>query len=407
MTKVIKLKNGIPLILEHMPNVKSFTFGICCRVGSKDESYDNEGISHFLEHILFRGTKTRSSYEISESIDNVGGEINAFTSRENTVFYSTVLSKNAEMCVDVLSDLVLNPAFNEVELEKERAIILEEVMIHENSFDDLVHEINLQNVYRDSSLGLSILGRLATIMKIGKEDLESYYRKFYIPNNLSLSIAGNFDENLIIDKIEEMWSSLERIEAIKNNLDFNIAHNSQIVPKNTGQVHVCVNATGSSYSNDDYYILQLISNILGSGTSSRLYKEIREDKGLAYSVYSYISAFDNTGLFTSYIGTIKNNYERVIDLTLQEYIKLNNELISEKEFDKSKNQIIASVMFDIENTRTEMFRNMNDYFSHGLVATVDEVENKISSITREDILEFARKNFNEKNRSFIALGDVA
>ena len=407
MTKIINLGNGIPLILESIPTAKSFSFGIACRVGAIDETIENEGISHFIEHMLFRGTKKRSSVEISEAIDRVGGEIDAFTSREVTMFYSTVLSKDAETCVDVLSDLVMNPVFHPEDIEKERAIILEEIIIQESSFESLVHELNIQNAYRNSAIDLSILGSLSTVIRMNQDDLLEYYQRHYIPENIFLSIAGNFNEEKIISKIEKLWSQMENRPRKKNSQHLDIVYKPQVIPKNTPHVHICVNATGTSYSDKDFVTLQIVSNILGAGTSSRLYREIRENRGLAYSVYSYISAFEKTGLFTSYIGTVRKNYKRAIDITLNEYFKLSTNLVTVDKLEKAKNQILASVLFDIENTRTEMFRNLNDYFAYGHTTNVNEIQQKIENISRKDILTFAKNNLNCNTTSFTALGDVA
>lgn len=406
MNKIMKLSNGIKVICEDMSRLKSVSIGLCCKVGSINEK-EHEGISHLVEHMLFKGTNKRSAEEISEELSRVGGEINAFTTKESTVFYITVLDKHIDLALDILSDMIINSSFNEEDLAKEKRIIAEEINMYEDLPDDLIHEANLANVFTNSSLESPILGTIESVNNISRDDIVAFHKKYYVPKNMFLSIAGNIDFNQTIDILEEKFSALTNSNKLEDSTeDIILTNNNKIISKNISQVHLCINAKGTSYLSDDLHTLNVISNIIGSGASSRLFKKVREQEGLAYSIYSYLSSYNKVGLFTTYIGTTLKDYEKVLDIVNSEYTNLLSQGVTIEELDRAKNQIVAGMIFDLESSKTEMFRNMNNYLGNNRALDIDESMEKINNITVDKIVEFSENNFNFENRSFTALGNI-
>lgn len=407
MVTIKKLSNGMPVIYERVSSLRSVSLGLCVKVGSRDEPESKSGISHFVEHMLFKGTTNRSYREISELIDGIGGELNAFTSRETTVLHTTVLDKNIEIAIDLLSDIVLNSTFKEEEVEKEKNVIIEEIKMYEDLPEDQVHESNIGNALKRTRLSSPIIGNEEKVRNINREDLVEWFNEHYTSNKMFLSIVGHFDIVRVHSLLEGHFCKLSRVsKSIEAKGAFELSVDNKEVTKKTNQVHICVNTKGLSHPSKDIFKLYIASNIVGGGSSSRLFQRIREERGLAYSIYSYLSCYRDGGLFTTYIGTSKGNYKEALDITLEEYKKISQGGVSEKELERSKNQIISSLVLDLEGSKSQMFRNMNLYFSTEEVKPFNKMIKQIQRITLRDVSTFCNEHFDDKYYSFTALGDL-
>lgn len=407
MVQIRKLSNGIPVIYERVSNLRSVSVGICVKAGSRNEKQGESGIFHFLEHMIFKGTKRRSSKDISELIDGIGGELNAFTSRETTVFYATVLDKNVDIAIDLLGDMVTNSTIANEEVEKERNVILEEIKMYEDMPEDMVHENNIGNALKNTKLSRPVAGNEESVKNISTELLKSCFNKYYNQENIFVSVVGNFDIEKVENLLNQALASMKGKDITNEDMgEFKINNENVKLSKDTNQVHLCINTKGLSHPSEDIFKLYIVSNALGGGSSSRLFQSIREDRGLAYSVYSYLSCYKDGGLFTTYAGTSKESYKEVLELTHKEYEKLAKEGITEKELEKAKNQIISSIVLDLEGSKSQMFRNMNLFFSTGEVKSFQQIVKQIRRVTLSDIKEFCDEHFNEKYYSYTALGDI-
>lgn len=407
MHKIKELSNGIKVLIEELPNLNSVSMGVYVKTGSKYETEEEKGVSHLLEHMMFKGTKKRNAKEISEVIDDVGGQINAYTSKEITAYYTVLLSKHIDIGIDVLSDIVLNSTFEEDNLEKEKKVVIEEINMYEDVPEDLVHDLNSQFVVK-SNQGKSILGTRESVNGITRDILVNYYHKRYTADNIVVSVAGKIDNEIeLMEKLEEAFCSLNRIESeIKYFNDFTLSPENNIISKKTNQVHICFNTIGASYKKDESYLLSIISNILGGNMSSRLFQKIREERGLCYSIYTYISSYEEGGIFTVYVGTTKKDYEEVIRLIKEEFDLLRSEGISIIELDKAKNQLLSSMILALESSRSRMGRMANSYLGKGEIISIDEIIEKVNSIKVEDLNSFAGKIFDEKYYSSTIIGDI-
>lgn len=407
MIKIEKLSNGIPVILEKSLNVKSVSIGIYVKTGAKNEEFYTDGISHFLEHMLFKGTKNRNAKQISEEIDFVGGHMNAYTSREVTAYYINILGEHIGNAIEILADMYINSEFPDEEIEKEKSVIAEEIKMYEDIPEEKVHDLNTEYVLKGTNFEKSILGTEESIKTITKEKLKEYWNDRYTTDNMVVSVVGDFDEKSILEKLEKEFQNLKKIKLEKNyKKDFCITSGKLEVKEEISQVHLCFNTKGLSYFSDDKYVLSVISNVLGGNMSSRLFQKIREDKGLAYSVYTYQSSYAEGGIFTAYAGTTKENYKEVIEIIKEEYKSIYKDGISEEELVKAKNQHLSSLILGLETTKARMSRMAGSYINYGEVKPIEKIMENIKKITCEDVCRCAKDLFNEENYSVIILGDV-
>ena len=296
MYKCQTLENGLTIIGEEIPYLKSISLGIWVKAGSIIETKENSGVSHFIEHMLFKGTKNRSSKELAREIDNLGGILNAFTSKECTCFYVKLLDEHIDIGIEVLSDMILNSCFDKKDIEKEKSVILEELKMYEDSPDDLSYDLLLENIYKDHSLGMNILGDRNTLKNFKRENILDYYNKYYVPNNSVISICGNFNFEEIVEKIKDKFKTWEAKEASINTTEPKF--NPCIIKKNKDikQVNLAINLKAIPMINDrEVYALSVVNNVFGGSISSRLFQKIREEKGLVYSILHklYIKNVEN------------------------------------------------------------------------------------------------------------------
>ncbi|AZU61533.1 M16 family metallopeptidase [Neobacillus mesonae] len=387
-------KNGVRIVLEQIPTVRSVAIGIWIGTGSRNEIPKTNGISHFLEHMFFKGTTTRTAKDIAESFDSIGGQVNAFTSKEYTCYYAKVLDTHSKLALDVLADMFFNSTFDETELKKEKNVVLEEIKMYEDTPDDIVHDLLSRAVYGDHPLGYPILGTEETLNTFNGDSLRGYIHERYTPENVVVSIAGNVPETFI-QEVEQYFGSYQggNREEEENVPSF---HSNKIArKKETEQAHLCIGFEGLKVGHEDIYSLITLNNILGGSMSSRLFQDVREQKGLAYSVFSYHSAYQDSGIVTVYGGTGANQLNVLFE-TIQETLnKLKQEGITEKELTNSKEQLKGSLMLSLESTNSRMSRNGKNELLLKRHRSLDEIIEQIDVVTKEGVNEMARSIFTD------------
>lgn len=407
MFKKFTLKNGLRVVCEKIPYVRSVTVGIWVRTGSRNEDPINNGISHFIEHMLFKGTEKRSAKEIAESIDNIGGQLNAFTGKECTCYYAKTLDTHLDIAIDVLSDMFFNSKFEQQDINIERKVILEEIGMYEDSPEELVHDVLSETSWNGNSLGYPILGTQESLERIDRKMIKDYIRRNYTPLNSVISVAGNFDDQILMELIEKNFS----------HWDFEDAGRKIVVPasfvtdiaireKETEQVHVCMGFDSIEHGNDKLYTLLAINNIFGGGMSSRLFQKIREEKGLVYSIYAYPSSYQGAGLFAIYAGMNPEHLEQVITMTAHEVRTLIDRGISEDELQKSKEQLKGNYILGLESTSSRMNSIGKSELLLGHINSAEEVLQKIDRIHMEQVREVIDQVFKIDKISFAAVGNI-
>jgi len=407
MVKLETLSNGVRIISEYIPYVKSVSLGIWIGTGSRNESKSNSGISHFIEHMLFKGTESRSARDIAEAIDSIGGQINAFTGKEYTCYYTKTLDEHIDIAVDILSDMFFHSKFDVNDINTERKVILEEINMYEDSPEELVHDVLLETVWADDSLGYPILGTMDSLKDIKRENILSYMDSYYTPSNVVIAVAGNFDYDkmfrLVAAKFEN-WRSKNSFEQSYCKADFK--HQAAVKKKDTEQTHVCIGFEGVEQGNESIYELLVVNNIFGGGMSSRLFQKIREEKGLAYSVYSYPSAYQNAGLFTIYAGMNPAQTEEVIKMILDEVHTLVAHKLTPEEISKSKEQLKGNYILGLESISSRMNSIGKSELLMRKVKTPEEILERINSITVESVNEMIDRVFNTSKISIAAVGAI-
>lgn len=401
MIKKYTCQNGVRIVLENIPTVRSAAIGVWIKTGSRNEVPELNGVSHFLEHMFFKGTTTRNAREIAESFDSIGGQVNAFTSKEYTCYYAKVMDNHASYALEILADMFFNSTFDEEELKKEKNVVYEEIKMYDDTPDDIVHDLLSKAVYENHPLGYPILGTESTLETFNSETLKKYVHDMYTPDKVVISIAGNVDEKLI-QEVESYFGSYQggedRLELVKPAF-----HENRITrKKETEQAHLCLGFKGLEIGNDKSYSLVTLNNILGGSMSSRLFQEVREQRGLAYSVYSYHSSYQDTGLVTVYGGTGTSQLDSLYE-TIQETLDtLKRDGITEKELRNSKEQLKGSLMLSLESTNSRMSRNGKNELMLGEHRSLDDIIVKIDEVTEESVNELANQIFTEHSLSLVS-----
>lgn len=397
--------NDVDVVAYKMPYVNSVYVGIWIKVGSRYENKENNGISHFIEHMVFKGSKNRSAKDIAEEIDNIGGQLNGFTGKESTCFYVKVYNSYIEKAVDVLFDMVFNPLFKNEDIEKEKNVVLEEINMNNDSPEDVAYDMLSNLVWNGNPLSYPVLGNENTVKSFDRDMIVRYYNDNYIRNNIVISIAGNFDDS-IFDVISKNTANISShnnaISLDKPTWNKGIALKS----KEYEQVNICISMPGINYSFDSIYTLSIISNAFGGGMSSRLFQKIREEEGLVYSIYSYPSTYIDTGAFTIFASTAAENLKSVYELTIEEILKVKNEGFSEFEINKFKEQLKISILMDMDSTSSRMSSLGKSLLFLKKVYTVNDIVDKINSITCDDVNNLAKKIFNIEQLGISVVGDI-
>lgn len=399
------LLNGLPVVMESLGNMRSVVLGIWVKVGSRNESPEENGISHFLEHMFFKGTKKRSAKDISFEIDSLGGELNAFTSRENTTFYVKVLDEYLEKGCELLSDVFLNSIFPEEDIEKEKKIIKEEIKMVEDTPDDYIHDLFYQTVWGHSGLGQSILGRRETVRSFTKDDLLSHIRKYYGTRDIVISCAGNFQHEHLLSMLNKNLGNLRRGSEPERITQSDFKGQVEVFRKDLSEAHICMGVKGLSQTSEERYSLFVLNTILGAGVSSRLFQEIREKRGLAYSIYSFISSYFDTGVWGVYAGVSRKRVQEVLELILKELYGLKDTL-NELELQRAKNQLKGNIILGLESTNSRMNNIARQEIYHGRYYSPKEMMNKIDSITLKKIKDLVEMLVKKECFSLTVYGPV-
>ena len=404
MIEKIKTDTGIEVIFDKLESISTCSVGVFVKTGSRDESDTEEGISHVLEHMIFKGTPTRSYFEISEEIDYLGANVNAHTTKEETVFYINALTQFLGKSVDILFDIVTNSTIDEKELEKEKDVIVEEIKMYKDSPDDLVFETNYADCI-NGQYGKPIIGTEESVKGFIAEEIRKYYRERYTKDNILVVVSGNFDKDEIIQKINEYFGKLADTKVDRREkIDFSFNAGKKTVSKDINQVNICISHKSEDYNSEKKVYTDILSNIIGGSMSSRLFQEIREKNGLAYSVYTYNQYYLSGGLTSTYIGTNLESYEKAIEITLLEFKKLRENGVTEDELQKSKNKYISRISFAMENPRSRMGILGNYYIRKNEILDTEKLKNEVNAVRLEDVNNFARTKYLEEN--ITVLGNI-
>lgn len=404
MVKIKTMDNGLCVIGEENSFVRSVALGIWIRNGSIDENKTNNGISHFIEHMMFKGTKNRTAKDIADEMSEVGGRINAFTGKEYMCYYAHTLDNHIDVALDVLSDMLLNSSMKDEDMTKEKGVVIEEINMYEDSPEEIVHDLIQEEAWSGSTLGYNILGTKELVNNFTKEDIKNYMSKYYIPENIVISVVGKFDFDEMFDKINNKFSSLESKKRIPriDKLDYKKCFVTK--DKDIEQVHLCLSFPSIPYNSDEIYILSILNTILGGGINSRLFQSIREEKGLAYSIYSYVETYEVAGMLNIYAATNPTQVEEVVLSIMDEINLLLEKGIDEKELNQTKEQLKSNLIIGFENMNSRMSSYGKTKLMINRIKTQDEMIEGINAVNLDSFISFARKTFNYSEMSTSLVG---
>lgn len=384
----------------------SASIGISLNTGSRYEEPAQAGVSHFIEHILFKGTHRRTAREISAAIDAVGGILNASCGKEFTCFYAKVVDKDLPLALDVLMDMLLNSLFNSADIEKERTVILEEIKSIEDSPGDYIFDLYLKSMLKNHPLAIMTSGDRDSVVKLGRNEILSYFERNYVPSNIVISVAGNIKHEDVLKLLRGYVTDFKGTEK-ETHLDVPVfTHTVDVTFRDCGQVHLSMGYPGISVKDERRYTGIILDNILGGTASSRLFQKIREDLGLAYSVYSFQYNFLDSGLFSFYAGTSAEHIKDVINLILTEIDRFCEYGITDEDLKIAKNYVNGGMLLGLESTSNRMFRIAKSELVHKRIIPVEEILEKINLVSRDDVLSLARSIFNRDRLSICLLGPV-
>lgn len=386
MVTTYTCQNGLRIVSEHIPHFRSVAVGVFVNTGSRDERPEENGITHFIEHLLFKGTKTRSAKDIAREFDRIGGDLNAYTSKEYTCYYAKVLDHHAPLAVEVLADMFFNSVMDPLEIDKERLVVKEEISMTEDMADDDVHEQLWRVMYPDNAIGAPILGTAETLDRFSRQQILDYMERHYTPANTVISVAGHIDAKLLT-QIEALFGSFERKSPGNAHVLPTFVPGQSIKHKETEQAHICLGYPGLSLQDDRLFALAVLNNIIGGSMSSRLFQEIREDRGLAYSVYSYHSAYSDHGTLAIYGGTAEHQVGEVEELIRASLQRMREGDISNVEITDSREQLKGNLLLGLESTGSRMSRNGKYELLHGKHQSADDIIRLIDAVERKHVLD--------------------
>ena len=407
MIKKHTLDNGIRIVMEKIDYVRSASIGIWVNVGSNNENEETNGLSHFIEHMLFKGTKNRKANEIAEEIDSIGGQLNAFTSKECTCFYVKVLDENIKEAVDILSDMFFNPLFSQEEIDKEISVVIEEIKMYEDSPEDLVHDKLSEIIFNDSPMAYNILGTEKNLRTFTKEKVKRFMNENYSPSNTVISIAGNFDEEEFISRIEEKFKDWVNKAAENVHIESNYQRKVVGINKDLEQVHMCIGNKTFGRHDNNYHSLLVLNNLFGGTMSSRIFQEVREKKGLVYSIYSSVTNYSDTGIFSFYAGMGYEQAEDSLRTILNEMSNIKKGNITEEEFLRAKQQIKGNYILSLESTSSRMSAIGRRELLYNEILYPDEIIEAINKVEMKDVLNVAKDLFKTEDLSVTFTGNLS
>lgn len=383
------LNNGVTIVTKRMSHVRSVSMGVWVNVGARDETSEENGLSHLIEHMIFKGTGRRTAYQIAKEFDAIGGQTNAFTAMENTCYHARVMDTHLDTMVDVLSDIFLNSTFDEVEINRERPVILQEIGMLEDSPEDLIHLLSGRNFWGENPLGRSILGTPENIVRFGAEDIRGFFRRNYQPERIVISAAGNLDHQRLVDMIRPAFEAILPGNGFPDREAPEMRSMVDVNHRQLEQVHISVTARGIATTDPRRYAFSLMNTVFGGNMSSRLFQEIREKRGLAYSVYSFISSYEDAGMFGAYAAVEPRNAEETTKTLIHEMRRLRNEPIGDAELRDAKEYTKGSLLLAAESIDNQMVRLAQGEMHFGRHIHLDEVIDQIEAVTPEGILALA------------------
>ena len=406
----VVLDNGIRVVMEEIPSVKSASVGIWVEVGSRDETETEAGLAHFVEHMFFKGTLRRSAQEIAQEMDGLGGELNAFTSRETTAFYANVIEEHLPKAVDLLADLFRHSVFPSVEIEREKRVVLEEINMVEDDPEDLIYDLHTANVWRGNPIGRPILGDVKVIRSIARRQIRDFLSRRYRPERMVISVAGRFHRSALIKQLNRLFRTFDprperpglgvfRRPPVANGRLF-------LRPKKLEQAHLCLGLPGLPLTHRDRYGIYALSLLLGGGMSSRLFQEIREKRGLVYSIYSHHVGFQDAGMLTVYAASSPKAVRQVVQLTLRELRRLRERGVHRDELMRAVNQMKGGILLSLESTNSRMSRLAKDEIYFGRYFSLEETLREINRVSKRQVERLSDRLFEPRQLSLTVLGPI-
>ncbi|WP_047486861.1 pitrilysin family protein [Terriglobus sp. TAA 43] len=402
------LPNGMMVLTERMPHVRSISLGVWIGTGSRDEQAEENGLSHFVEHMVFKGTTTRSARDIARETDAIGGNLDAFTGKETVCFNIKVLDTNVPAAMNILSDLVLNPTFSADDIAREQSVVLEEIKMDEDNPDYLIHEIHTANFWKNDPLARSILGTAKTVSSFDEAAVRRFHSERFVPSNMVFSAAGHLEHEEMIAEVTRYFGALAATPGTTTRFPEPSAtpHITLRNKKSLEQVQICLGVPAPRVDHPDRYALYLLSSILGGGMSSRLFQSVREEAGLAYSIYSELSPFRDTGALSIYAGTSIEKTQEMLHLILEEFRRIKAEPVSEDELDRAKNQSKGNIVLGLESSSSRMSNLARQQMYYGRFNTVDDIIADVDRVTAADVQRLAVELLKPERISLTLLGNL-
>lgn len=406
MINSYKLSSGAKLVVEEIPYLKSAAIGVYVKVGSRNETPSLAGASHFVEHMIFKGTEKRSAREIAEGFEEMGGQLNAFTSKEYTGIYARTLDEDIYEGIEIVFDMLFHSQMKEKDFNTERGVIIEEINMYEDTPDELIHDVFAQKFWEGHPLGIPILGTIETINGLKRDQLFDYYKAHYLPANMIIAVAGNVDSARIRDVIEKQTEKVKgQVKSSPLEIPLTGPSFINLVSKEVEQVQICLGAPGLSYYSENRYVQNVMNSILGGGMSSRLFQSLREERGLAYSVYSYPSSYVDAGLYTIYIGTSPSKLGEFFEALYEQLNDFVNNGVSEEEIARTQKLIKSSIFLGLESVMNRMTRLAKSLLMYDEIVAPEEIIEKIYAVNGDMVNSLANQLLKAENFSLAAIGD--
>lgn len=396
------LPNGVTLTMEQLPYLRSFSAGVWIRAGSGNETADENGISHFLEHLLFKGTLSRTARELMDAIESKGGQLNAFTSRDYTCVYVRALDTQVATAIEILADIVKNSTF--ADLEKERNVVLEEITSGEDVPEDYVHDLFAVALWPDHPLGRPVAGTVDTVSAMTLDTVRRYYGNWYRPRDIYVSLAGSIDLDAVQEQVAREFGSIPNLDPPARPLAPPVASGLHWHERDIGQDHLCFGFPGTTITDPNRYPHDMLSSILGGGSTSRLFERIREDEGLAYAIYTFHSTYTTAGMLGVYAAVAPENLAKAAELASEELRRLQDDEVGDEEMESNREQLKGSMLMALESTFTRMGRLARTMMHYGRIVGVDEVVRQIDAVTAKDIQRLAQSIFTLDLATTVVLG---
>ncbi len=400
------LPNGMVVLTERMPSVKSASVGFWVGVGSRDEAPEVAGVSHFIEHMLFKGTDRRTAEEIAKAIDAVGGTLDAFTTRESTCFFAKVLGEHLPLAIDILADTFLHSRLEPEDIGRERQVVLQEIKMVEDTPDDMVHDLFAEAIWGDHPVARPILGRKETVLRLTQADIRRHMGSFYQPDRTVIAAAGDLEHDRLVDLVLRAFDGFEGRSFRADPPAPSSTAAVRVEERDTAQLHLCVGMDGLPYAHEDRYAVYLLNAILGGSMSSRLFQEVREKRGLAYSIYSYQASYRDCGLLVIYAGTNPESSGQVVDLIRAECARLRNEPVDSRDLQQAKDQLKGNLLLGLEGTSSRMTRlaKTEIYFQRNY--DLDEIIAGIEAVSADQFQSVARRILRDETFAITTIGPV-